>query len=212
VEDLHDLLLATEAQLPTPRYLYAHSMGGAVAALYLAQHQGFFQKAVLSSPMIAMQYKGVPRFLGYAACAVLRLFGRGKKRFVGMSEAPLPEAECVERSEAQSAARFEAYRRLKLSEPRFRASRPCVKWVHEALRCTRSILKRGAPEGISIPVRIYAAEREALVLEAPQRAFAARLPRGEFRLVAGAKHEIYFAGDEILHPYMREVLEFFGND
>ena len=212
VEDLRELLCAQQAHLPAPRYLYAHSMGGAVAALYLARYPGFFQKAVLSSPMIAMQYKGVPRFLGYVACTVLRLLGRGKKRFIGMSPSPSPEQECVERTEAQSVPRFEAYRKLKLSEPRFHAARPTVVWVHEALRCTRDILKKGAPEGITIPVRVYAAELETLVLEAPQRAFAARLPRGEFRLVVGAKHEIYFAGDEILHPYMSEVLEFFGND
>ena len=209
VEDLHELLCAQQAHLPAPRYLYAHSMGGGVAALYLAQHQGFFQKAVLSSPMIAMQYKGVPRFLGYAACAVLRLFGRGKKRFVGMSPSPSPEQECLERAEAQSVPRFEAYRKLKLTEPRFHAARPTVIWVQEALRCTRDILKRGAPEGITIPVRVYAAELETLVLEAPQRAFAKRLPNGEFHLVSGTKHEIYFAKDEVFHPYIKDILTFF---
>ena len=35
-----------------PLYLYAHSMGGAVAAQYLAEHPDVFQKAVLSAPMI----------------------------------------------------------------------------------------------------------------------------------------------------------------
>ena len=37
-----------------PLYLYGHSMGGAIAALYLEKHPEVFTKAVLSSPMIEM--------------------------------------------------------------------------------------------------------------------------------------------------------------
>lgn len=39
-----------------PLYLYGHSMGGAIAALYLEKHPEVFTKAVLSSPMIEMLY------------------------------------------------------------------------------------------------------------------------------------------------------------
>lgn len=209
VEDLAALMACEAARLPTPRYLYAHSMGGAVSALYLERHQGVFDKAVLSSPMVAMQYKNVPRWAGYAACALLGSLGLNKKRFMGMKKAPAPEAERVEHSGAGSQARFACYREVKMTDPLLWSSRPTFAWIREALGCTRHILRKGAPEKIKIPVRVYAAEQEMLVLEAPQRELAARMPKGEFRLVAGSKHEIYFAEDKILHPYLREILDFF---
>lgn len=209
VEDFAALMACEAEHLPTPRYLYAHSMGGAVAALYLERHPGFFDKAVLSSPMIAMQYKNAPRWAGYTACVLLGSLGLNKRRFMGMKKAPAPEAERVEGSGAGSRARFACHRDVKMTDPLLWSSRPTFAWIREALGCTRQILKKGAPERIDIPVRVYAAEREMLVLEGPQRALAARIPQGEFFLVPGAKHELYFAEDEILHPYLSQILDFF---
>lgn len=45
-----------------PLYLYGHSMGGAIAALYLEKHPEVFTKAVLSSPMIEMLYGNFSHF------------------------------------------------------------------------------------------------------------------------------------------------------
>ena len=45
-----------------PLYLYGHSMGGAIAAMYLEKHPEVFTKAVLSSPMIEMLYGNFSHF------------------------------------------------------------------------------------------------------------------------------------------------------
>ena len=210
VSDFSAFMEANAPFLPTPRYLFAHSMGGAVSALYLSKDTGVFTRAVLSSPMIAMQYKRVPRFLGYGACALLGTLMGTKRRFVGVHPAPPPEKETLERSGATSLARFEAYRAAKVGDKRLHAASATFAWTREALGCTRDILKKGVPERIRIPVRVYAAEQEVLVQEGPQRRFAARVPKGEFRTVRGAKHEIYFSKDEVAHPYFAEILSFFG--
>ena len=49
-----------------PMYIYSHSMGGAVAALYLAENSNKIEKAVLSSPMIYPVCMPLPKnFLRY---------------------------------------------------------------------------------------------------------------------------------------------------
>lgn len=209
VDDLLDVLASGAVKLPSPRYLYAHSMGGAVAALALEREGHGFARAVLSSPMIAMQYKNVPRILGYTASGIMRLLGRGKCRFPGVGEAPPPEKESFLHSGATSEARFEQYRALKSTDRQLYASSVTNKWMWEALACTRDILRRGAPERIGIPVRIYAASGEMLVLEEPQRRLAARIPQGEFVRVEDAKHELYFTHDAVFAPYVRGILAFF---
>lgn len=74
VEDLKefmDQVVAKESL--TKRYLlFAHSMGGAIAALFLEKYPGIFQKAILSSPMMTMNYGGVPDW----QVAVLTLWSR----------------------------------------------------------------------------------------------------------------------------------------
>lgn len=209
VDDLFDVLASDAIKLPAPRYLYAHSMGGAVAALALEREGHGFARAVLSSPMIAMQYKSVPRILGYAASGVMRLLGRGKRRFPGVGEALPPERESFLHSGATSEVRYESYRMLKCADRRLYASSVTNKWMWEALACTRDILRRGAPERIHVPVRIYAASGEMLVLEEPQRRLAARIPQGEFLRVENAKHELYFTDDAVFAPYVRGILAFF---
>src|SRR5690554_467165 len=49
VDDLDAVIQhATQYVAELPQYLLAHSMGGAIAALYLAQHEHHIEKAVLS--------------------------------------------------------------------------------------------------------------------------------------------------------------------
>ena len=71
-----------------PLFLYSHSMGGGVAALYLEEHPDVFKKAVLSSPMIAPSTGSYPAFVGKAICRLMILFGKGKKRIFLSGEYP----------------------------------------------------------------------------------------------------------------------------
>jgi len=57
-------------------------------------------------------------------------------------------------------------------------------------------------------VLIFSASNDHLVQNAPQETLARRLPAGGL-IELDCKHEIYAAHDEILHPYVDRVLEFF---
>ena len=209
VEDLAFVLEAEQESLPAPRYLFSHSMGGAVAALYLERGGSFFKKAVLSSPMIYMHHKRVPRKAGELLCHIGCRLRPAADRFFAVSAAPTPENESFERSAASSQARFEYYRTVKSQSPLLYASKASNGWMLEAMRCPRRILKKGAPERVQTPLRVYAAEWETLVDRRPQQKFAKRVQTGRFFLVKGCKHEIYFATDEVLHPFLCELLAYF---
>ncbi|MCC8181816.1 MAG: alpha/beta fold hydrolase, partial [Clostridiales bacterium] len=66
VQDLRHLV--TQEVLPRSqgkqRYLFGHSMGGAIAILYLEQYHGDFKKAILSAPMVMPAAGGFPVSLG----------------------------------------------------------------------------------------------------------------------------------------------------
>ncbi len=68
----------------------------------------------------------------------------------------------------------------------------------------------GAVERIGIPVRLFTAQNDSSVMPDAQKAFAARLGNGARTLVPGSKHEIYRSTDDVLFPWWRGILGFFG--
>ena len=59
VEDLEQVVAQVLAGMPRPWVLFAHSMGGAVSALYLEKHPDTFARAALCAPMIAPDRGGL---------------------------------------------------------------------------------------------------------------------------------------------------------
>ena len=208
VEDALACIAQPLSACPPPYYLFGHSMGGAVAALLLERGEHPFVKAVLSSPMIqSFRYPHIPPALVRTFCRTVSACGGGRKGVFVAKEADLKED--FEHSCALSPARFAAYAAIRRAEPAYRSGIVTYRWVAEAMGVTKRLLKKGGPERIRIPVRLYSAERDHLVETPPQEAFAARAPQGEFIRIVGSKHEIYAASDDILHPYLESVLDFF---
>ncbi len=206
VSDLEVLLAAWGDTLSAPLYLFAHSMGGAVAMLYLEKHGDVFKKAVLSAPMIDLKYRGVTRAACLVACGFCALTGRAKKPvFISKKDY---ENEPFERSLALSRARFTYLRELRRSAPLLSGGAPSYAWSLAALGVRKRILRAGAPERVEVPVLILAAARERLVSPEAQRRLAHRLPRAIFKVVEGSKHEILLANDEILHPTLEDIMNF----
>lgn len=207
VEDLRALVLDVGRQLPAPHMLFCHSMGGAVGALYLIRYPGYFDKAVLSSPMLAARHDGLALPLCRMICRFCMATGRSKKRIFVTRKPASVKDETLSASAADSDARFSYYRALREGDPELCGGAPSYGWTYTALGVTREILKRGAPESINLPVLLFSAERDTLVKRRPQEQFVKRLPRGKFVSVP-TKHEIYASTDQTLFPYLDKMFDF----
>lgn len=209
VEDLEAVLAAPCAKLTPPLYLFAHSMGGAIAMLFLEKHRGVFKKAILSAPMISLQYRGLTRVGALALCRACTLLGHGKQPiFLAKRDY---ENENFANSSSLSPARFSYLHTSRNSHPLLRGGSPSYQWSHAALGVTKQILKKKALAGTTLPILIYAAEHEHLVSPEAQKRLAAALPHCTLKTVWGSKHEILFANDEILHPVLEEMLDFYNS-
>ena len=189
-----------------PRMLHAHSMGGAVAALYMEKHPDVFEKAILSAPMIAPQRGGFPMFAAKLACLVPIVFGKGNRRTFISGE--YPGHEEFQDSCATSRARFDYYEQIRTATPVFQNFSPTYRWTLEALRVTPKILRKSAPEGIRTEILLLQAELDTMVIPDVQRKFIDRVPRGQLVEVTGAKHEIYRSHDGVLRPVTERMLAF----
>ena len=206
VNDL-DAAVRRFADTPAPHDLFSHSMGGAIAALYLERGGDFFRRAVLNAPMIAPTRKGMPIWATVLYCRAARWRGKGAERVRFLR--PFSKEEHFRYSHARSKARFETYYRFKQENDGHWSGPPTYSWTAEAFCVTRAILKRGAPERVRAEVRLYSAELDHLVAAKPQCRFVARVPRATLVPVKDAKHETYAANEAVLFPYLEDVLDFF---
>lgn len=190
-----------------PQFLFSHSMGGAVAIRYLEQGGRLFDRAVLSCPMIAPARGGLPLWLAKAICRGAIALGGGRRQL--FASRPNQRDKVFSRSNDTSRARFAYYRRVRQEDPAFQNRHPTYRWTLESLTVADAILQPGAPEQVHIPVRIYTAGQDAMVLPRPQAVLAARLPAGEQCFVPEARHEILYSTDDVLHPYLAGLLHFY---
>jgi len=208
ISDLEQILHAYGNTLTAPLYLFGHSMGGGISALFLDKHGDVFEKAVLSAPMIDLLYRGITRLACRAACRFCMLTGRAKKAvFISKKDY---ENEPFERSSALSPARFAYLREGRRTAPHMSGGAPSYAWSAAALGVCRRIFRKKAPTRVKIPVLLLSANRDHLVCNEAQARFAAALTNATLTQVK-SKHEILFANDEVLHPVLNQILDFYAN-
>ena len=193
-----------------PRMLYAHSMGGAVGALFMEKRPAWFDRAVLSSPMIAPERGGYPLGVSKLICGAMIAAGKGSERFFASHDSG--EKERFEESEATSRQRFDYYNEIKFSTPEFSNNAPTNKWVYESLKVTSAILGRGKPESIETGILMYQSAVDNMVRSPEQDAFAARLKKCTKRKITGSRHEIYRSTDDVLRPVVEEMIRFYSGE
>ena len=205
VADLEAVCAQVLADMPKPWLLFAHSMGGAVSALFLEKHPDGFEKAALCAPMIAPNV-GMPPALVRGMCAAAGAMGKSKRRVFVSKTFSGPED--FDTSCATGRARFDWYDAIRVANPLFQNNGPTYGWTREALRASRMILAPGEVEKIAVPVRVFTAESDSSVMPDAQEAFVQRLQDGKRTLVPGSRHEIYRSGDEALFPWWKGILRF----
>ncbi len=209
VDDLAEVIDSELSGSPLPAYLFAHSMGGAVTALYLEQHpDNIFKKAVLSSPMIAPARGGFPLWFSKAIMGTCCAFGQKRKR-IFLSKPP-EGREDPATSANDSLARFEFYQDMKVGYKEYSNNGPTYKWTLESLNVTKKILKKGAPESIKTPLLIFVGGNDDVVLTDKIAEFAARVPGSITENIPNCRHEIYYGVNAVLENYLPALLDFFN--
>ena len=207
VEDFHRFV--HELVLPMsggkPLYLYAHSMGGCIAALYLEQYPEDFSKAVLNAPMLGLDTGGLPAWAGKAVCNVMHLLGRGEDKlwFQGDFDPDAP----FEQDASTSQARYRYYLDIRRAEPAYQLSASSYRWTGEAIRAAARAVRHAGK--IRVPVLVFQAEKDGYVSPKAQERFVERLHHGRLVHVPGSKHEIYRSGNAVLDQYLIQVFAFF---
>ncbi len=188
--------------------LFAHSMGGAIGALYLERYPDDFQKAVLSAPMIQMRIGGLPYPTAMAIARVCRMCGFGRAYAAG--QRGFCAKPHLERSSCLSKERHLYAHTKRLLHPQCRTSGAVYSWVCAADTAAHVVQSYDQIKKVHIPVLVLAAGRDHMVDTDEICRFAAKLRHARLVWFLDAKHEIFNAKERDRMQFYEEIFRFLG--
>lgn len=202
---IHSVVLTAAPDLPLN--LYAHSMGGTVAALYLAQHSDDVNKAFLSAPMICPYAGGIPRILIWLGA------NRYLRKLGAMAHFPYsghfdPNADFHASSDA-SRARFTYYLNMRIRHRSYQTSGATNQWMVEVAKLQKKLLNKKFAKQITADVCLVSCQNDRVVRTPQQHRFAALLPHGSLVVVSNAAHSLYTSTGEQLQKFYDCLFDFF---
>jgi lysophospholipase len=190
-----------------PVYLLAHSMGGTIAARYLAYYPHRIKKVLLSAPM--MQVNTAPYSETTARLLARALVISGKATQYAPDRGPyVADEDTFEVNEVTSSPeRFEATKFLFVQYPELTIGGPTTRWVLESLLSTKAIDQLATK--IKIPVLLYQSGKDQIVFSGRQDKFCLKGADCTKVTFPDAQHEILQEKDVIRDEAMAKMLEFF---
>lgn len=190
-----------------PKIIYAHSMGGAIAALFLEEHPEYFDAAVLSSPMFSIKTGNTPKIAVKLLCAKIRLLHKenlpfpGGKRFDGIPT--------FATSSARSEKRYNYIFNQRLKDEHYHTYMMSNGWGAASFKATARLL-RGASK-VKTPVLLLTAGNDSLVNMSGHEKFAKRASNVQHINYEDSKHEIYNDVDDVREKYFNDIFNFIMN-
>jgi len=180
---------------PPPLFALAHSMGASVLIQAAARGHRWFDRMVLTAPMIRLARR---RLLGLAPglARIMRLAGVGAQYVPQGSAtvmASLPFTGNVCTSDAVRYARTAA---VLEAEPALGLGSPTIAWADAAFKVMSQLSSPSFAAGIRQPILIAASGRDQLVSTPAIEAFAIHLRAGSHLIVPGAEHELMQEQDQ----------------
>jgi lysophospholipase len=188
-------------------FLLAHSMGGAVAADYLANFASPFASAVLSAPMLQINTDPYPEAVASSITGGAVLLGKGAEYALGKTDrdpnAPFETNE-VTGSEERYWMMMESVRLY----PETALGGPSSRWVCESIAATHRI--RAEMKRIEIPMLVLQAGHDTIVKPSGQDIGCRRAKNCTRLHFAEAKHDLLMESDPIRNRVLLLVDQLFS--
>ncbi len=181
---------------PPPLFALGHSTGATVLIRAARRGRRWFDRAVLTAPLIGLAGIGATATAGILVRA-LRLCGFGDMYVPGAAGAVMETRPFADNILTSDPVRYARNAAVIEAEPSLALGRPTVAWCDAAFRAMREIRERGYAAKIRQPILIVSASLDVVVSNAAIEEFASLLRSGSHFVVVGAKHELLMEQDRL---------------
>jgi lysophospholipase len=211
----YDLDLAafmTEVVLPDcrpPFVALAHSTGAVVVLRALKVHN-WFERAVLSAPLIDIAPVGLPRPLVRFVARLITLVGLGRLYLPGRPRRPMRADDFPGNPVSSDRTRYLRDCRTLEQSPQLGIGGPTFGWLNAALGAMDELARYSRKTALCAPVLIVTAGDDRLAYSEASRQFARRVPGVAAVTIAGARHEPLLERDELREQFWAAFDSFVG--
>lgn len=190
----------------SPLYIFAHSMGGAIATLYLEQNPGIITAAILSAPMLEPHLGKVSSSTGNIISSIASLIGKGKSYI--FSHGPYTYNPESVPTTTTSLPKYRYYYEQIANTKACQMGGGSFGWLKESLEASKKAVQDASLlEGI--PILMFQAQNDTYVKPEAQYEVANEVSSVKLIHVENASHELYLETDSIFYPYFDTVLNFY---
>ncbi len=174
---------------PPPYFALAHSMGGAVMLRVAQSGKRWFDRMVLSAPMIDLPGRTTSLPVRMLARA-MRWAGRGGNFVPGGTGVLTGTGPFLNNALTSDPVRYARNAAILAEDPTLGIASPTVAWADTAFRAIVAFRATNYPALIRQPILMMAASGDTVVSTAAIEEFAYHLRGGSHLVIAGSRHEI----------------------
>lgn len=186
-------------------YLYAHSMGGAIACIFLERYKGYFKKAILSAPMFKINTGGVPYKLAEIISKIQIKLGKGGNYVFGQKA--FNDKFDLESAATSNEHRYRHYHDKLIVNRKLGRGGASFLWLNEAIKATKYLIDEKNISNIDIPILLFQSGRDTFVDTSAHNKFKKVYKDCDLVRFENGKHELYLENDEILHNYLDKIFD-----
>lgn len=207
IDDLKCLFEKFSAKRYSKRYLLGHSMGGAIATLYINRYPNDFSAAIVTAPMYGIALEHISQ---WRAKFLANLFSWRdqlihKAHFAsgqGTFNWPPFEKNRLTHSQENYQALWELYQEF----PQFQLAGPSFQWLSQSFKAMKHI---ATLPRLNTPLHIIGAGADTIVDVKAQQQFFDRQQRVKspvtYQLIPGAYHELLMEKSDYRFPTLQAV-------
>ena len=186
---------------PPPYFALAHSMGAAVALRSCHDGSRWFERVVLSAPMIALpRSRQTSRAAGPIA-RILRYLGGGRAYVPSGTDTATGSEQFVGNPLTSDPVRFARNVAVLEAEPALGLGAPTMAWADSALRQMKQFAVPAYAEHIRQPFLLVAAGSDEVVSTPAIETFGMSMLAGRHLILAGSRHEILQEQDQFRNQF-----------
>jgi lysophospholipase len=169
-------------------------MGGSVLMRIARQGRRWFDRIVLSAPMIELAgLRG--SIVSRSVAKALRFAGMGSSYVPSGSGIFVATGAYIGNPATSDPVRHARTKAVLEAEPELGIGSPTVSWLNAAFRVIDEFADPAYPSRIRQPLMLVAAGRDSIVSTGAIEDFAIRLRAGSHLIVAGSRHELMMEQD-----------------
>jgi lysophospholipase len=179
---------------PAPHFALGHSMGASVLLRIAHKGRRWFDRMVLSAPMLGLSYERFPRAAG-PAVKFLRAIGMGNSYVPGGNAHVMALDPFIGNPVTSDPVRYARTVATLEGRPSLGVGSPTNAWTAAAFDTMERFEDPNYVTDIRQPILIVAAGRDQIVSTPKIEEFGLRLRAGSHLIVAGSQHEILMEQD-----------------